>query len=130
MIKKIRQIYCHNKILKINALILGYCTWNYLYNFCPFRHQIEIPICFYNQTNQYEIESEQDKIYIEILAKGKTIKCLKDLAFHINAKDIPIGQSYIQPDEKNLFLPTNVKMLNYKPNIVGITKREIKILDS
>lgn len=91
-------------------------------------HKIEIsmraPISFYNEQG-LEIEAPES-VGVTIFAKRKLLGQLtRDLAVHIDAQTLHEGENKIAVSEKNLLLPSTVKLLNCYPTTIDVTTKRV-----
>ncbi len=115
----LKNLFLNNITLKTISLIIGYGIWSLLGQNCVLYKQIEIPICFYN-TQNHIIACHPEHITISIAGKRKDLKNCHDLGLHINAHQFTSGTHYIMPTDEQLFLPSSIKLVSYKPHKIMI----------
>ena len=121
----LQKIMNNRLILKINAFIIALGIWHVT-------HQSEmtlnhaIPLCFYNQSPHYHIESPE---CVQITLRGKKKDLdplhLSELAFHYDCNKLALGAQTLELSKMNLFLPETIKLLHYKPSQVVVMVKKV-----
>lgn len=124
MITLLKNTILNNLTIKIFSLIIGYCLWSFLGSIYLQTNTVHVPVCFYNVAGNREISAQPESIAIQIRGRRSDIKQCSDLAIHINAESLTLGQHKITPLEAQLFLPKTVTMVCYKPLIISLTVTE------
>jgi hypothetical protein len=124
MIALLKNTILNNLTIKIFSLIIGYCLWSFLGSIYLQTNTVHIPICFYNVPNNRDISAQPETITIQLRGKRSDLKQCSDLALHINAQSLTVGQHKIIPEDDQLFLPKTVNMVHYKPLTINLQVTE------
>lgn len=113
----------NNTPLKLFSLLLGYLIWHILSAHQTTTRVLTIPICFYNTTQDYTIQSPET-ITITLRARRSlfTDAYLNNLALHIDAQQLTKQTTIIPVSAAQLFLPENVTLIHYVPSPLIIEK--------
>lgn len=121
MLISAKQHPLNNLSLSIVSLILGYALWQTLSQPYKITTHLSVPISFYN-THNATLEAP-DAVTVALHGTRKELyKLMHNLAVHIDAQTVPVGESHIQLTNKNLFLPESVLLLHYVPKELLIKK--------
>ncbi len=124
----IKKSILNNKTIKVCSLILGYCMWSFLAKHANVAQWKEVPVCFYNANDSFTVTSSISKVKVHLYGKREDLNLCNDIAFHINVHSLAEGQSLLTPTSDQLFLPTTVKLVNYKPLTILVIKEKNRIL--
>lgn len=118
---KMNAILLSRPMLKINALVLGFCLW-----FIISQNQIititkTVPLSFYNQQKNTQLYAP-DTVTITSFGPKNHLNQLfhSEYAVHMNLKSYQTGSHKIELTQENLFLPTTIKLLQLKPSMIQI----------
>jgi hypothetical protein len=102
--------------LKAISLILGYVCWSIISYHHSINLKTTVPLSFYNIPDHLAIKSS-DTITITLTGPRSQLQAidLTHLAVHINAEYIRPGSLPISITTDTLFLPKNIKLVDYKP---------------
>lgn len=112
--------------LVINSTILGFCFWYSLSTMRPIEITLKVPLTFYGENaEKYNLETiESIKICLKALKKDFYNLQFNNLAIHLNIDTLHAGENHISITSEHLFLPEEIKLINYKPsNIAVIVKK-------
>lgn len=106
----------NNPTLKIASGIIGYGIWFMLSQSQQTQLIVEVPLCFYNQPQHLTINSPEN-IMISLSGKRTDLFALDraNLAIHINAAELTLGNHALEISSKTLFLPSRIKLVHYSP---------------
>jgi hypothetical protein len=124
MIALLKNTILNNLTIKIFSLIIGYCLWSFLGRVYLQINTIQVPICFYNVPCNREISAYPESIEIQIRGKRSDLRQCSDLALHIDAQSLALGEHKISPEDDQLFLPKTVTMIHYKPHMINLLVTE------
>ncbi|MFZ5954054.1 MAG: hypothetical protein ACOYT8_03090 [Candidatus Dependentiae bacterium] len=120
----IKSLTTHKLSIKIFSFIFAYSFWCFFSSNQNIQTTISVPLCFYDVENSYEIDCVE-KVTITLKGKRLDLQALDydQLAIHIDGSLLLPGPNNLYLTEKNLFLPTTIKLVNYKPtNLVALLK--------
>ena len=118
----LKNLFYSNALLKIICLVLGYNFW-YI---ASFNHivtiQINVPLCFTAEKNNYRINAPET-IDVTLTGKRSDMYGLEKeaLAAHININNLLPGKHGIIITEQHLFLPKTITLVDYKPSNLSLT---------
>lgn len=120
----LRTIVLNNAPLKVISLILGYALWNGFSNQRIVEQEFKVPVCFYGEDAASEIDAPPT-MHITLRGKRNNIRKLdtNTLAVHIDSDDLTHGSQEITLDESHLLLPEHIKLVDYVPSNLVITKQ-------
>lgn len=121
MIALLKHTIANNLTIKIFSLIIGYCLWSFLGNIFIQTRSVKVPVCFYNVPENKEISAQPELVAIQIQGKRADLKTCNDLALHVNAESLLLGEHKIAPCEEQLFLPKTVNLLHYSPCTISLS---------
>lgn len=106
-----------NAPLKIVSFIIGYTFWYIFGHTHTITTRVRVPVSFYGAPHAMVINSPES-ITLELSGKRSTLRALDKhtLALHIDAQKLHHGPNTISISSRNLFLPDNIKLLNYSPS--------------
>jgi len=126
----LRNILLNNNSLKLLSLFFGFGLWYVVSQPHTIRLSVTAPVCFYNSTATKTINAPET-VTLELAGKRSDIQRFdqKNCALHLDAQQFAHGQHHLIIDEKNLFLPATIKLVNCIPSHVVInvtaTKEEL-----
>lgn len=105
--------------------MLGYALWNIVSQQQTIIISREAPLYFYNIPQSYHVNAPET-VTISLEGKKKYLKLLssEQLAIHINGQELHIGEQPLIMNEKKLFLPEIIKLVNYSPTVISIDTQE------
>lgn len=112
MLTSAKKHLLNNLSLSVISLFLGYTIWHILCQPHKIITHISVPVSFYN-VQKNEIESPEAVIATVHGTRKELYTLLYNLAVHIDAQTVPIGESQIKITAHNLFLPESVRLLHY-----------------
>lgn len=121
MIAPMKNAFLNNITLKIMSLILGYSLWCFIGTLYVQKITQKVPICFYNVPDNLIIEAKPELVTIDISGKRSAISSCNDLAIHIDASPLTLGEHRIAPTSDILFLPETVSLVHYEPLVISLT---------
>lgn len=112
---KIINLAFSNPILKINSLIIAFFVWLALSQNQLINLSLNLPIYFYNNEKNLII-SGPDKIDVKLYGKKSCFWHInkEELAIFIDFNEINSNVPYVLSNN-NLFLPSNIKLVDYNP---------------
>jgi len=117
----LKKSLLNNKILKIVSLVLAFATWTILSKYQSVSKWVEVPICFYNVPPEMKVNTNQEKMSIQLYGKLSDITQCENIALHIDASTFKPGQRRMGPSTEQLFLPNSVTLVHSKPLSIEIT---------
>lgn len=117
----------NNATLKIVSLIIGYGLWNILSASHMHTESLEVPVCFYHESDAQVIEAPAT-ITLELQGKKNILRSInkKNFAIHIDAAQLHHGPNPLIIDRSTLFLPETINVVHYSPtNTIIIVKEKI-----
>ncbi|BDC34287.1 hypothetical protein Noda2021_02450 [Candidatus Dependentiae bacterium Noda2021] len=112
--------------LKIAALALGYIVWSVFCCQQVIEISVNVPVCFYNLNDNFQLECAE-KLTLALKGRRNDLAAVEydTLAVHIDGADLRQGPNHIYPSEKNLFLPSTIRISHIQPNnlVASLTKR-------
>jgi len=127
----LKNLLLSNTPLKIICIFLGYSFW-YIASFNQLiNYSIRIPLCFTSSLNNHIIKAPE---FIDITLEGKRSSLYaldkKALNAHVDIEKFSIGTHNILLNDKNLFLPKEIRLVHYKPlnltfTIISNNEKEI-----
>lgn len=114
-------------MLKVISCILGYTFWSVLSASHTNTIQLNVPVCFYGQNAMHDIKAP-DTVTITLSGKRSDLSALdpKAVAMHVDATQLHQGTNQMIVDNKTLFLPDTLKLVNYCPSNIVIDVQEKK----
>ncbi|HEV2601714.1 MAG TPA: hypothetical protein VGT41_05425 [Candidatus Babeliales bacterium] len=113
-LKQLKNNLLHNAFIKLCSCIIGYGIWSTLSNWYPIDISLSVPLCFYGSDKTITAPET-----IQVLLRGKrtTIATIDQttIALHINGDSLHAGPNQITVENNNLFLPSNIHVVSYKP---------------
>jgi hypothetical protein len=106
-------------ILKTISLLLGYTIWGIIAQGHTTTHSFTVPLCFYGEQATHVIAPAE--LTVTLQAKRSDLRSLHapTLGVHISTEHLRPGKNHIVLDNKSLFLPDAIKLVNYTPaNII------------
>ena len=121
----IKSLLRTNLMLKFLSLLFGFSFWLIWGAGQATTMSVELPICFYNNSEQYQI-SAPEKLQVTLVGKRNDLLHINptQLAIHIDAQSLAVGEQLIVPTAEQLFLPPTIKLLHWQANNPIITVRE------
>lgn len=112
----IKSLLTNKLSINVISLIMAYCVWSFMAENQTVQKNISVPVCLYNCQDLSDIDFPE-KIMITLEGKRAALASLdyKQLAVHLDGELLTNGPNGITLSEKNLFLPTTIKLVNYKP---------------
>ncbi len=125
MLFQLKNSLISNITLKMVSLLLGLSFWILLDSYTHRAITLDIPICFYEQQSNKEIQSPTS---MEVCLRGKRndfqTMNVDSLAIHINAQHLKTGVNKLIVDQSTLFLPSSIKLVSYTPSNSMIIVKE------
>jgi len=121
----LRKLITNNYNLAISSTFIGFCFWYFLGSMRQIEIHLNVPLSFYGeQLEKYLLDApESITIFLKGFRKDFYNLQLKSLAIHHNADALHLGANTLSVSAKDLFLPDEIKLVNYKPsNIVVVVK--------
>lgn len=111
---------CH----KIAPLVCGCSCWYLLSSMYPYQLWLNVPIAFYATPEHITIQAPEH-IAIKLSAARAHMQALdrEHLALHINARTLHEGDNEIAINQENLFLPKNIRLIDYQPSYIRVSVR-------
>lgn len=121
----LKNIIHSNSFCFAASIIIGYLTWSILAQSNIINKKITVPIVFYNHQNLNIQTSGQ--ITLEITGQRGIINNIdnKDVAVHIDAQELKLGDNLYIITKENLFLAPDVILSNYNPHMLKINVQKI-----
>lgn len=107
----------HNKTTHlVLASLMACCLWWHYYSTRIVEKSYTVPCCFYNG-DENRVEEAPDKLTIFLRATRRALSMIdeKSLALHLDISSLKPGKHKLVIQENNLFLPENIKLVNWKP---------------
>lgn len=121
MLLTIKTILTKNTPLKVFSFILGYTLWSICSGMQTITQEMTVPLCCYQIPENIDFDAPEA---ISIVLSGKKNQLAnithQDLAIHINAHDLALGNNPISVTAETLFLPESIKLVHYSPTPVII----------
>ena len=121
-----QKIITNPLVLKINALIIAIGVWFFLNQTHSMIFYCNVPLCFYNQSENQSIDSPET---IQICLKGHKNDfyrlSLDNLALHYDSSYLHDGVNTLVINDSNLFLPQEIKLLHYSPSNIVVKVKKI-----
>jgi hypothetical protein len=107
----------NNLILKLIALICSVIIWIVLGSNQLTTITISAPVCLYNEPENYIIECP-DAIMLMLAGTHNNLRQIKqsEIALHIDCANLSNTTNAILINEQNLFLPAQIKVLDWQPS--------------
>lgn len=116
MLLTIKTILTKNTPLKIFSFILGYTLWSICSGMHTITQEITVPLCCYQVPESIDFDAPET---VHIILSGKKNQLAninqQDLAIHIDAHDLSVGDNPIAVTAATLFLPESIKLVHYSP---------------
>ena len=123
---KFNQIQLTNQLtLKIISLIFSYLIWSILSQQHIATIEKNIPICFYNLNDNFEI-SAPENLNIKVSGTRYDLWFNESNAVHIDSSFVNEEKEYefeIYP--QHIFLRTQLNLISYKPSRIKINAKKI-----
>ena len=105
----------NNLSLSFFSLLCGYGIWYICAQTYTITTTCTLPLSFFNHLKT-DTFTAPESISVTLKGSRKDLyQYLHTSAVHINANNIPTGQSHIKITETHLFLPNNIILVNCKP---------------
>jgi len=119
-----------NATLKVVSLLFGSCFWIALNNQFSRNLELNVPVCFYEQSNEKYI-SAPSTVTITLNGKRQDLQTIdvNSLAVHINAQELHNGVNHLVVDHTTLFLPHAVKLVHYTPanSVINVQEKNMQL---
>ncbi len=114
--KKIIQLVVTNLPLKLFSLVCGYLAWTLISGSHVTQSTHTIPVCVYNLRADQRMQSPE-YITLTLCAPRHLLRTIdhNELAVHIDATRLHVGDNQLIVDHSTLFLPANVNVVHYSP---------------
>lgn len=122
----LQKTLLNRNFLRISALLIGSTLWSIMSGMHYSTITLTVPVCFYNEASATQCDAPE---FLTITLQGKksdlrTID-YASLAAHIDAQTVSNKKQGLSITNKNLFLPSHVKLLHYSPmNFAVETSKE------
>lgn len=125
MLQTLKTLLIKNTPLKVCSFILGYALWSTFSSMQTITQELTVPLCCYQIPTSIDFDAPET-ITITLSGKKNQLATLntQELAVHIDAHDLPIGNNPISVTAEKLFLPESIKLVHYSPAPLMITTRE------
>jgi hypothetical protein len=101
------RILSTNSILKISSVIIAFFLWSILNQSRPAQMTVMVPICFYNDTEQYTLTvPEHCCVILHGLRSQVRALDAQSLAIHIDASILHEGLNTVSLEPHHLLLPS------------------------
>ncbi len=122
MLQTLKTILIKNTPLKICSFILGYAVWSIFSGIQTITQELTVPLCFYQIPTTIDFDAPET-VNITLSGKKSQLTSIKmqDFAIHIDARNLPLGNSPIAITAERLFLPESIKLVHYSPAPIMIT---------
>ena len=122
MYHKIKNRILKNLSLKIVSLILSYGLWACFASNQVMRISYAVSVCFYNLEKTCSINAPEE-IVLTLSGKRSLLKFLSAdaCAVHIDAQQLSSGTQQLILQKDNLFLPEEIKLIDYSPSPLIVT---------
>lgn len=122
MLLTIKTILTKNTPLKVCSFILGYTLWSIFSGMHTITQEITVPLCCYQLPATRDFNAPET-VTIMISGKKNQLTAInhQDLAVHIDARDLSLGNNPITITAERLFLPESIKLVHYSPAPIMIT---------
>lgn len=119
---KIKSLITNNAPLKIVSFFVGYSFWFIFGHAQTITTNITVPLCFYGAEDNLNIQAPET-VHLELTGKRSIMQTvdLKNLAIHIDARELVAGTQPIEISQKSLFLPESIKLVHYTPAQIVVT---------
>lgn len=106
----------NNIFLKGTALIIGYMFWYIFGGSHPSTITMPLSVCFYNLPADTAINAPES-ISVTLAGKRRDLRALdhQHLGVHIDASRLCPGKQLITVSEKELMIPSHIKLVEYAP---------------
>jgi len=120
---KLKNLFT-NLNYKILAFIIGYSLWAYKSADQKIIRWFTVPVCFYND-KLVSLEAPE-LVTIQLQATRSFMQTLDatQLALNIDCQNLINGPNILTNYESYLFLPTDIKLLQWSPSTIEIIKTE------
>jgi len=116
MLLILKTILIKNTPLKVCSLILGYTAWSIFSGMQTITQEMTVPLCCYQVPKTIDFNAPET---ISIILSGKKNQLAsintQELAIHIDAHDLSLGNNPIAITAEKLFLPESIKLVHYSP---------------
>lgn len=120
--QKIVSILRSNTLLKTGSLIAGALFWYAWSGMHITTIAVQVPLYFYGLKEEQVIDAPAS---VHILLEGKRSYLYdidpNSIAFHINGEQLKYGTQHIEITQKEIFLPTTLKLIHYNPTTIEVT---------
>lgn len=116
MVRIVKKILINNAPLKVCSLILGYTFWSIVSGMHTITQEFVVPLCCYNVPETVDFYAPET-MHITLSGKKNQLNALnyQDLAIHIDAHNVIVGNNPIIITAERLFLPESIKLVHYSP---------------
>jgi len=124
MLQTLKTILIKNTPLKVCSFILGYTLWSTFSSMQTITQELTVPLCCYQMPATIDFDAPET-INITLSGKKNQLASInaQNLAVHIDAGDLPLGNNPIAVTAEKLFLPESIKLVHYSPAPLMITTR-------
>ena len=121
LISIIKNLFADNIALKLISFLCGFILWIILGQTIGTSLWLSVPVSFYNVDAQKI--SAPETILMHIAGKRMELQSLdtQQLALHVDGKELHTGKNFIDVNNENLFLPQQIKLVEYKPSNLVVT---------
>lgn len=127
MLLTIKTILTKNTPLKVLSFILGYTLWSICSGIQTITQEMTVPLCCYQVPATIEFDAPET-INITLAGKKNQLASIntQDLAIHIDASDLRLGNNPIAITSEKLFLPESIKLVHCSsaPVIIKTTTKK------
>lgn len=128
MTLNLKKSLLNNLTLKVFSLFFAYTFWFIFSQSRTISVWLDVPLSFYTHNNNHSIECPE-KVQVNLSGKRADFQTLDmhTLAAHIDSRELSPGENHIPLNEKKLFLPETIKLVNYCPSNITITLHETSL---
>lgn len=128
MLLTIKTILTKNTPLKLFSFILGYTLWSICSGSQTITQEMTVPLCCYQIPESIDFDAPET-VNITLSGKKNQLASInhQELAIHIDASDLRIGNNPIAVTAETLFLPDSIKLVHCSsaPVIIKAMTKEI-----
>ena len=109
-----KLIVRNNAPLKATALIAGTTFWYLFSMHSMVTEQITVPLCFYQVPEMLAIHGPEN-ITLTVRGSRRALRSInkQNMACHVSADSMTVGNNPIRIDNTQLFLPETIKLVHY-----------------
>lgn len=120
----LQRTLLNKNFLRISSLLIGFLLWSIMSTLHHSKITVRVPVCFYNNENVTELWDAPESLIVTLKGNKSDLRAINvaELAVHIDAKKLTNQKNNLNITNQNLFLPEQVKLVNYSPMNFSVEK--------